>query len=795
MAGSGNRGLVLALTGIALLLAAMLIAYRPPVPLGADASPGIFSAYRANAILRDLVGSGTPHPIGSLADVRMREAIVERLSAFGYATELQSGFVCNDGVCGRPVNIIARLRPAAEDQDAVLLAAHYDSVPAGPGASDDGAAVASIIEIARILAARPPPRHPIVLLLTDGEEAGLLGALLFVQRHPLSRQVKAAVNLDARGTSGPSLMFETGAANSWLMRLYAAAIARPFTNSLYYVVYKQLPNDTDFTVFKKSAYQGFNFAFIGNVGRYHTPLDSVANISASSIQHHGDNALAALWALANASSLRPPIAESVFFDAYARGLIAWPAAGTLPAALIVFALLLAEAFILLRRRIVSKREIMWGGAGVVGMLISGVALCAALVAVGLAVGKVPPFDGASWVSQPLPMNLAAASVALLAAGVAGAWLARRAGFWGFWLAAALFDATLSAVIAAVNPGASFVLLLTSAAAAIGALPFAADRLRSRDATARTLPRDDGSLPPPSSWTTDWAALLPALVIFALTLPLLRFLYTALGSLAWPVSTLVLCLGAASLLPLLAAASVRARRRVVAATGLTALGAASLALCLPTYSAEWPERINVEYWLNADTGQSQYLARCDSLRLPAALGAAAHFDPEPRPRFAGAESLAFFAPAPKLVLAAPELSPVSASAAVSHTPGGATHFLLRLRSLRGAPEALVVFPSAAQINEVELLAEEGPLRAKLGKLKSGATILDIVGLPAEGVEFGVDVAVRLPVAVQVFDENYDFPDALPHARPANATSSQDGDLTVVQRTVSLDPAAGRTDSSI
>jgi class 3 adenylate cyclase len=141
MAGSGNRGLVLALTGIALLLAAMLIAYRPPVPLGADASPGIVSAYRANAILRDLVGSGTPHPIGSLADVRMREAIVERLSAFGYATELQSGFVCNDGVCGRPVNIIARLRPAAEDQDAVLLAAHYDSVPAGPGASDDGAAV------------------------------------------------------------------------------------------------------------------------------------------------------------------------------------------------------------------------------------------------------------------------------------------------------------------------------------------------------------------------------------------------------------------------------------------------------------------------------------------------------------------------------------------------------------------------------------------------------------------------------------------------------------------------------
>ena len=179
-----------------------------------------------------------------------------------------------------------------------MLAAHYDSVPAGPGASDDGAAVASVLEIARIVAARPPPPRPIVLLITDGEEAGLLGAWLFVHRHPLSKQVKAAVNMEARGTSGLSLMFETGSANGWLMRLYGSAIARPITNSLYYVVYKLLQNDTDFTAFKAAGYQGFNFAFIGNVGRYHTPLDNVANAGAGSIQQQGDNALAVLSALA-----------------------------------------------------------------------------------------------------------------------------------------------------------------------------------------------------------------------------------------------------------------------------------------------------------------------------------------------------------------------------------------------------------------------------------------------------------------------------------------------------------------
>src|SRR6266851_4685017 len=393
MSAAGNRGLAFALAGIVLLLATTLAAYRPPAPLGPDAPAGVFSAYRAEAILQDLVGNGIAHPIGSPAGARMREAIVQRLSALGYAPELQSGFVCRDGVCGSPVNIIATLRGSTENEDAVMLAAHYDSVPAGPGASDDGAAVATVLEIARILAARPRPPHPIVLLLTDGEEAGLLGATLFVQQHPLSKQVKAAVNLDARGTSGPSLMFETGTANAWLMRLYGSAIARPITNSLYFVVYKGLPNDTDFTVFKAAAYQGFNFAFIGDVGRYHTPLDSAANASPSSIQHQGDNALAALSALANSPTLHSPIAESIFFDGFARALVVWPAAFALPAALLSLGLLLAEAAILLRRGAVTLREIMWGGVGAICMLVVGVALCAGLLMSLITVGKLPPRDG------------------------------------------------------------------------------------------------------------------------------------------------------------------------------------------------------------------------------------------------------------------------------------------------------------------------------------------------------------------------------------------------------------------
>jgi hypothetical protein len=768
MVPAGNRGLVFALAGIALLLIATLAAYRPPVPLGANASPDAFSADRAKAILEDLVGNGIPHPIGSPAGARMREAIVRRLSALGYAPQLQSGFVCRDGVCGDPVNIIATLGGSTGDQDAVMLAAHYDSVPAGPGASDDGAAVASLLEIARILAARPPPRHPIVLLLTDGEEAGLLGASLFVQQHPLSKQVKAAVNLEARGTSGASLMFETGTANTWLMRLYGSAVARPMTNSLYYVVYKQLPNDTDFTVFKAAAYQGFNFAFIGDVGRYHTPLDSVANASPSSIQHQGDNALATLSALANSPTLHPPIAESVFFDGFARGLIAWPAPFTLPAALLSLLLLLAETAILLRRGAVAPHEIMWGGLGTISMLASGTALCAGLLALAIAVGRVPPMDGASWISRPLPMHVAAAAIALLAAGGASHWLARRAAFWGFWTAAALLGAVLSVASAVVIPGASFVPLLGAVAAGLGALPATLGLVKF----------------------VNFAALLPAFVTFAALFPLLLFLYPALGSLAWPVSTLVLGLGAATLLPLLAAACGRARRQVIATAALFAVGGALLTLGLPTYSADWPERVNLEYWWDADTGQSHYLARCDSLRLPAALAAAGHFDPVPRPRFAGSGSLSFYAAAPKLEFAAPRLEDTAQSTSASPAEGSAVHYQLRLRSPRGAPEALVVFPASAHVADIALTTASGPARAPLTRLRSGATLLDIVSLPAGGVEFSVDAAG--PMTVQVFDQSYDFPQGgtLQRARPPNAASSQDGDLTVVHRTVSLHPTADR-----
>jgi hypothetical protein len=776
LAIENNRGLIIAGAGIAVVLAATLLAYRTPAPLGPEVSPTVFSASRAQAILKELVGDDVPHPIGSAANSAVRELIVKRLTALGYAAELQTGLVCNDfGGCGTPTNIVATYGGDVARKDAVLLAAHYDSVPAGPGASDDGAGVANLIEIAHILTLVPARRHPIVLLVTDGEEAGLLGALLFTREHRLAGHVWAAVNMEARGVSGPSLMFETGSANTWLMHLYAAAILKPITNSLCYVVYKMLPNNTDFTVFKAASYQGFNFAFIGDVAHYHTPLDSWANASAGTIQHQGDNALSAVLALANSTELQPAAQDSVFFDVFARGVMVWPIASVLPAALVALMLLLAEAVLLSRRGQLTGRQAAYGAIGALTNLLVGGVLSLGVLALLRILGRSPPIGAPPWIANPLAMHIGFSALALLSAGVVAAWFARRAGFWGFWFGGSVGIALLSVASAVAVPGASYVLLLASWAAVLAALP--------------CLFLSQGRTPTPGA--VNFAALAPCLILFAALLPLLLLLYSALGTFAWPICTVTLCLVAGFLLPMLATATQESRRFVtLLGAGVTFAGI-SITLLLPMYSPSWPQRVNIEYWVDADSGQAHWWMQAASLHVPSAMASTVKFDPLQRARFIGSPSRGFFADAPALKMAAPELK-ISATSGASQA---ATHFELLVRSERGAPTAFVVFPASARVQDVVVTTHSGPLRAKLHTLRSGDTALVLADIPSAGLKFGIDLSEE-PITVQVFDQSYGLPEelaegkALQRARPQNATSSQDGDVTVVQRTVLLDPAAGR-----
>lgn len=61
----------------------------------------------------------------------------------------------------------------------IVVGAHYDGVPAGPAAADDGTGVAIVLVAARYLAALPRRDHPVDFVLFDQEEVGLLGSAAY----------------------------------------------------------------------------------------------------------------------------------------------------------------------------------------------------------------------------------------------------------------------------------------------------------------------------------------------------------------------------------------------------------------------------------------------------------------------------------------------------------------------------------------------------------------------------------------------------------------------------------------
>jgi hypothetical protein len=282
---------------------------RPPQPLSKEAPATEFSAERAMAHLTAIARA--PHPLGSAEHGAVRDYIVHVLQGLGLIPQIEK--TTDSDMDVTLDNIVCRLKGTSQEK-AVLMVAHYDSVGAGPGASDDGVAVAAFLEAARALKSLPQLKRDIIFLFTDGEEKGLLGARAFVSDSPWARDVGFVLNFEARGNGGPSIMFETSDDNGWLISNFGQAASHPTANSLSYEIYKHMPNNTDFTVFRRAGYPGLNFAFIEGPAYYHTSLDSISNVTAGSLQHHGDYVLQMAKQFGNTISAVPRTANLVYFD-------------------------------------------------------------------------------------------------------------------------------------------------------------------------------------------------------------------------------------------------------------------------------------------------------------------------------------------------------------------------------------------------------------------------------------------------------------------------------------------------
>jgi hypothetical protein len=318
---------------VACLACASVLAWmasRTPVPLAANAPAHQFSAGRAFEDVK--VIASKPHPSGSPENDKVRDYLVGRCKDMGLETHVQSGQAITHSFYPDTVYI-----EGGEDQDvvcvlpgrdrkgpAVALMAHYDTVPGSPGASDDSANVAAALEMARAVKATGVQPRDLVLVLTDGEEAGLIGARLFFRTDPLAARIGAVLNMEAQGTSGRAMMFQTGRQDGHMVGLFQRTATNPTASSLAGFVYSHMPNDTDFTVTRDLGYPGFNYAFIADKFDYHSPSATPERLSLGSLQHMGDQVLATARGLLEAPELPKKGAESTYQDLLGGIVLGYP---------------------------------------------------------------------------------------------------------------------------------------------------------------------------------------------------------------------------------------------------------------------------------------------------------------------------------------------------------------------------------------------------------------------------------------------------------------------------------------
>ena len=573
--------------GLAALVAGvwLLSVYGQSMPraLPADAPATVFSWARADAALGRVLGPERPHPVGSPEAEAVRGRILKELAGMGVAARTERQMSCMSEArwhqlnCATVTNIVADVVPGRGK--AVLLMAHSDSVAAGPGGGDDGSGVAVLLETIRALKARGPVGRPVVALFSDGEEPGLIGAAGYIRK--AKDGIAAVVNADVRGDSGASFLFQTSPGDAGLIGLYDKGVSHYATSSISGEIYKYLPNDTDLTPALAAGLPGVNFAFVGDVAAYHTPLDRRENLDPQSLQEQGDNVLAMADALRRAPPAQLRSGGLIYLDILGRWLPRLPLPWALPLSVLAFAVIAIAGLLTPRERRSLPRPML---AVLMPVLLLAGAVGAGFVLHGLAAwisGHADPsFATPVWLRLSLAFGVWA--VALLSArfssGIA-CWL---------WLAG------LAIACAIWMPGATPYFLFPSLVAA----PLLLATVRGGREVALFL------------------AALPALVIW---IGFAAIGEQLMGLLLHEMFTVSVGLGLIAVLPLL---------RKMQGFGLSctlslaaALVLAVVAGLLPAYSGTAPERLNLHY-VERD-GMAWWVAD-PVTHLPDALRAAARF---------------------------------------------------------------------------------------------------------------------------------------------------------------------------
>jgi hypothetical protein len=731
------RGLAL-LAWLSALVVLALLRLSPPAPLPADAPAEQFSAERALALLH--VIAAEPHPTGSPAQLAAEQAIVRALEELGLRPKIQATTAVFRPfrMAGTVRNILVRL-PGSATSGALLMTAHYDSVAAGPGAGDDGSGVVTLVETLRALQAGPPLRNDLIVLLSDGEEPGLLGAAAFMEEHPWAADVALQLNFEAGGHRGPLVLNELGRSASWLIAGVARAAPHPVATSAASSVSALFLGqfNSDARVFDAAGVPVLGFTFFAGSTHYHTTLDTPQRLDLGSLQHDGVTALALARHFGNEPLPPPPGGDPIFFDLLGALLVHYPATWAPPLMLVTLALAALLAWW-------RRARLTAGGVGLGALLMAlGVAGAAGGVWVLwalLAPLVAPLINGTTYAGELFCLGFTVA-VAALVLGLYGLFR-RRASAADLAGGALLWWLMLTVLSSLLLPMVSY-LLQWPLLAGLASLVVAAR--------------------PPERYGSWWGDLaLAALVVPPLLIltPGVALFFTVLPlESAWVVAVPV-ALGLGLLFPLLERA-VTQRRWLSPALATAAAGLLLTGVLGSRFDPAQPRPNSMAYALDSAGGEAFWFTADPVLDSWTTQFFPAGAEQANLSSLLGPTGQRFLrGPAPTAALAPPTIEVLTDSSQ------GTTHTLaLRLRSPRGALNLRVLVTGAvvrqASLNGRTLEGLDSP------PLLAPVWMLRYYGLPPGGVLLTLELDGPGPLQLTVVDQSNGFPPlpGMPGPRPA------------------------------
>ena len=389
---------------------------------GCSRPAGLFSEQNARAHVEMLASTIGNRPVGSPANARARAYIVDQLRLFGYEVRVQETDArrAEIGRTARVANIIASLR--GDRREAIALVSHYDSQRSSPGGGDDAFGVAVSLEAARVLAAQSERQWTTMVLVTDAEEEGLMGAAAGLSDAQVRDDLAAYINIESIGSAGPAVLFQTGPGNAWLVDAWSKFAPHPRGGSYAIEIYKRLPNDTDFTVFARHQIPGLNFASIGDSYAYHTHLDTADRLTGRMLRETGENIVSIVTAMQRTDVTQRSADDGVYFDI---GGVAGVSYSSTFAWFISAAAVIAGFLAWLR---ITRFLVRTEGAGrwLLGLVWS---ILGTVVAIAVMVGVTWALRASREAYHPWYASPDRFFLLLAAVGAAGAWMMMRAGRW------------------------------------------------------------------------------------------------------------------------------------------------------------------------------------------------------------------------------------------------------------------------------------------------------------------------------------------------------------------------------